>query len=156
MNKKRIITVSVSKDYQKVELTTELDNSTDEMLSEEYEYLKSAAVYMLNDIIEAVDRDNNGHQTQRAHNTTLRTASKATIPNNRINTRNTRGQVRKQNTQPIKWWDGVSDIEKFDHFNIDYGDEVVTYKVLENKQDGKLFGLAIDENVQSDRKYYRL
>jgi len=60
----------------------------------------------------------------------------------------------KTHTDEIKWWDGVSPLEVFDHFQIDTEEGLLTYKTMKNKTKGNLFGLCIDENVSYERKYF--
>lgn len=54
-------------------------------------------------------------------------------------------------SQDIKWWDGESEIQLFDHFIVDG----ITYKTMKNKTTGLLFGLATDESVPQDKKFYK-
>ena len=72
-----------------------------------------------------------------------------------INAINRQEKMSKETKeQEIVWWDGVSPIKEFDHFEIDFGDSIETYKTMRNKKTGKLFGLNINESVGYDKKFY--
>ena len=50
------------------------------------------------------------------------------------------------------WWDGVSPIKQFDHFMV--GD--IEYVTMLNKNNGELFGLAVDKSITDPKvKYYK-
>ena len=77
--------------------------------------------------------------------------------------RSTNGTVQKtQSEQPektqkefeVKYWDGNSPIEQFDHFTVDSASGIETYKTMKKKADNSLFGLNINENCDPSVKFY--
>jgi hypothetical protein len=68
-----------------------------------------------------------------------------------VATTSTTAAVSTVASDDIKYWDGVSPIQLFDHFVIDG----ITYKTMKNKTDGRFFGLAIDETVPQNKKFYK-
>jgi hypothetical protein len=60
-------------------------------------------------------------------------------------------QQNQTKDREIKYWDGQSPIQQFDHFYI--GD--IEYVTMKNKNTGELFGLAVDEKITGTQKFYK-
>lgn len=147
---KHTINVSAAQNYQKVDIGLEVEGATrDEVRRLTIELIKDAkkAVgYMAGEV--------------KQHDVKVETKVEEVKPVQQIERskyqpkqKYKQSNYNKQNTDEKIWWDGVSDPKPFMFF---ISTEGIEYKILRNKEDGGLFGLATDETVPEDLRYFRL
>jgi len=103
----------------------------------------------LNGSIASADEVTNAITQQESNGRTVST--NAYNDNGNTNNAHREQPVKTDKEFDIKWWSGEGQIAQFEHFMV--GD--IEYKTMKNKTSGELFGLAVDESVAYDQKFYK-
>ena len=149
-----ILTVFDIDSGESLEFKTLYKNTTN--IKDEIQSLGSSMAYLRRylyvDLLELIENDVVDNTDYITNNQNSATVGKETHTHKQ-DTQNGNTSYRQQPNKDfeVKWWSGEGQISQFEHFMV--GD--IQYKAMKNKTSGELFGLAVDESITGNDKFYK-